>query len=155
MSCSDLTKQKMLIEYWYQSISCTTQMLNILPDNHFCQHTTPHKLVYGEKPNKWTWFPLLSIGYFHHQIYVSVTISYNQFQTLSKILMSRDTNSKTMTFYNPVTIIVYTTGYYDLDPVRHTNTHFRLIFKRAIFVGTYRSYSYHDPEPYPYGKRVL
>ena len=65
-------------------------MLNDFTSKLSYQLTTLHKLVYGKKNDARYWFPLFSIGYFHHQEYVAVTRSSNQYQTLAGIEIGMD-----------------------------------------------------------------
>ena len=53
-----------------------------------------------------------------------------------------------MAFYNPEARSIYNTSDYKIDPGRHTNTNFVLTYDEGIFVSTYSSYSYPDPENY-------
>ena len=69
-------------------------------------------------------------------------------QTLMVIAIGWANKSKIIQFYNTYTMIIYTTGDYNMDQGRHTNTRFSLTYDGDIFVGTYRLYSNPAPEPY-------
>ena len=71
---------------------------------------TPHKLVYGVKPYALSWFPIFSVGYFHHKKDGAVTSFATQSPTLVVISIGQATKSNTMQLYKPSTRSIYTTG---------------------------------------------
>ena len=104
-------------------------------------YKSPTKIVYGENTDAWNWFPLLFISYFHHHKYGPVNRSSTQSQTITVIAIGGNTNSNAMNLYNPVTISIYTNGYYALDTGHHNHnsTTFGLTYNEGIFIGTYIS----------------
>ena len=149
MSCYYFAEQQMARQYWYYANSRSTSILNVCAGKLTWRLATPHEILYIKKLEAWTWYPLSSIGYFHHQKYGTITRSSTQKQTLVCVEIGLTKNSNVMNFYNPVTRIIYTTRDYALGPGGQTNTHFGLKYYRVILVGTYSSYSDTSPKIYP------
>ena len=131
-------KEKIPKQQWYYAISHSVRMSNISPGKMSCHLKTPYVLVYDVKLDAQSCFLILSVGYFHNQIYGSVTRSSTQSQTLAGGSICQATDLNKIQFYNPLTIIVYTTVVYKLDPGHHNNTNLSLTYNGGIFVGTYR-----------------
>ena len=140
MSCSYFAEQQITRQYWYYTISCSTWIFNVYAGKLSRRLVTPHEILYIEKVEAWTQYPLSSVGYFHHQKYCTITISSTQKQTIVCVEIGRTKNSTVMTFYNLVTRIICTTRDYALIPVGQTNTNFGLKYYRVILFGTYSSY---------------
>ena len=131
-------------DYWYYSISHSTFMINVCQGKLSRRIANPHELVYGEKQDTWTWFPLLYVSCFLHHKDGAVARLSNHSETLSFLPLVQAKNSNAVAFYNLLTRIVYANGDYAFDLVRHTSTHFGIHYDRVIFAGIYISYS--DPE---------
>ena len=108
-------ERKIPRDYWYYVIYHFTQILNICVGKMNRRLITPHELLYGDKTDAQTWFPLLYVGYLHHQRDGTVTRSSTHYQTLAGITIGQATKYNVINFYNPVTRSIYTTGYYALN----------------------------------------
>ena len=74
-------ERKIPRDYWYYVIYHFTKILNICVGKMNRRLITPHELLYGDKTDAQTWFPLLYVGYLHHQRDGTVTRSSTHYQT--------------------------------------------------------------------------
>ena len=55
-------------------------MLNVCLGKLSCHLTNPHGLVYRFKTDAWYWFPIFSVGNFHHKKCGTITRYWTQYQ---------------------------------------------------------------------------
>lgn len=157
MARSYLTDMQMPRAFWFPAIQHAARMMNCIPGKINDALTTPFELLHHSPPDSRLWFPLFSVGYFHHTRDGSVARSGFQAQTLEGIAIGRSDTSNAMLFYNPTTKQYYEPDTYKLDPSRLPSTVWPLTIKYdgGIFADLYRDATPHIPEPFPPGTRVL
>ena len=157
MARSYLTEKQMPRAFWLSAIQHAARMMNCIPGKVRDELTTPFELIHHSPPDSRLWFPLFSVGYFHHNRDGSVARSGFQAQTLEGIAIGRSDTSNAMIFYNPRTRQYYELDTYKLDPLRLPSTVWPqyIQYDGGIFADLYRDANPHVPEPFPPGMRVL
>ncbi len=157
MARSYLMDKQMPWCYWFQAIQHAARMMNCIPGKVNDALTTPFELIHHSPPDSRLWFPLFSIGYFHHTRDGSVSRSGFQAQTMEGIAVGRSNTSNAMVFYNPTTKQYYEPDTYKLDPSRLPSTAFpkEISYDGGIFAELYRDSNPNIPEPFPPGTSVL
>ena len=157
MARAYLTEKQMPRSFWFYAIQHAARMMNCIPGKINDALTTPFELIHHSPPDSRLWFPLFSLGYFHHTRDGSVARSGFQAQTMEGIAVGRSTTSNAMVFYNPTTKQYYEPDTYKLDPSRLPSTAFpkTIVYDGGIFADLYRDNNPNVPEPFPPGTRVL
>lgn len=157
MARAYLTEMQMPRAFWFHAIQHAAHMMNCIPGKVNDALTTPFELIHHSPPDARLWFPLFSVGYFHHTRDGSVARSGFQAQTLSSIAIGRSNTSNAMLFYNPKTKQYYEPDTYKLDPSRIPSTVWpqHIQYDGGIFADLYRDANPHVPEPFPPGTRVM
>lgn len=131
-------------------------MLNYIPCTVEGVSTTPHKLVYGIKPDPCILFCKFSTDFFRHlkdgtHHHSGVTDS----KSMQGIALGHCRKSYSMIFNCPHNKQLYTSSDYKLDEGHHTPNTFNLKYDGGIFVGLYNhSSSNTATEPFPEGTSV-
>jgi hypothetical protein len=158
MARSYLTSKQMPRAFWYHAIKHAARMMNCIPgkvpDGSL---TTPFELIHHSPPDARVWFPIFSVGYFHHDRDGSVARSTFQSNVLEGIAIGRSETSNAMVFYNPLTKQYYEPDTYKLDPSRLPSSVWpsQITYDGGMFADLYRDCNPNVPEPVPPGTRVL
>ena len=153
MGQANITEKQVGREFWFHAIHVAAQMTNQVPGRLGRKLTTPFELVHGIKPDASTWFELFSVGFFPHNSDEGATKSKLQAQTLAGIVLSCDTQSNSILFYNPINKQYYRPPIYKLDESRLPITCFpkNIQFDGGLSCGLCSDPS---PEPFPPGTHV-
>ena len=116
MARSYLTDMQMPHAFWFPTFQYAAHMMNCIPGKINDALTTPFELIHHSPPDSHLWFPLFSVGYFHHTRDGLVARSGFQAQTLKGIAIGRSDTSNAMLFYNPTTKPYFEPDTYKLDP---------------------------------------
>jgi hypothetical protein len=103
MARAYLTETQMPWAFWFHAISYAARMMNCIPGKVQDVLTTLFELIHHSPPDSRLWFPLFSVGNFHHTRDGLVARLGFQAQTLSGIAIGRSHTSNAMVFYNPKT----------------------------------------------------
>jgi hypothetical protein len=157
MARSYLTKKQMPRAFWLSTVQHSTHMMNCILGTIQSALTSPFELDHHTPPDSRLWFPLFSVGYFHHQRDGSVARSGFQAQTLEGIAVGQSSTSNAMIFYNPRTSAYYKPDSYKLDPSRLPSTVWPsdITYDGGMFADLYRDTHPHLPEPFSPGSRVV
>jgi len=156
MARSYLTEKQMPRAYWLSAIQHSARMMNCIPGKINDELTTPFELIHHSPPDSRLWFPLFSVGYFHHTRDGSVERSSFQAQTMEGIAIGRSESSNAMVFFNPRTRQYYEPDTYKLDPSRLPSSVWpqEIRYDGGIFADLYRDDNPNVPEHLPPGTRV-
>ncbi|KAL7425595.1 LOW QUALITY PROTEIN: hypothetical protein ACHAXH_000396, partial [Discostella pseudostelligera] len=178
MARSYLTDMQMPRVFWFPAIQHAAHMMNCIPGKINDALTTPFELLHHSPPDSRLWFPLFSVGYFHHTRdgsdsrlwFPLFSVGYFhhtrdgsvarlgfQAQTIEGIAIGRSDTSNAMLFYNPTTKQYYEPDTYKLDPSRFPSSVWpqSIQYDSGIFADLYRDANPHVPEPFPPGTRVM
>ena len=152
-----LTTKQMPRAFWFSAIQHAARMMNCIPGKIADSITTPFELIHHSPPDSRVWFPIFSVGYFHHTRHGSVARSTFQAQTLEGMAIGRSDTSNAMVFYNPITRQYYEPDMYKLDPTRLPSSVWPndIKYDGGLFACLYRDDSPDIPEPFPPGSRVV
>ena len=89
MARSYLMDMQMPRAFWFPAIQHAARMMNCIPGKINDALTTPFELLHHSPPDSRLWFPLFSVGYFHHTRDGSVARSGFQAQTIEGIAIGR------------------------------------------------------------------
>jgi hypothetical protein len=156
MAHAFITDMQMPKSFWYWSLCQSIQVMNYMPCHVTGISTTPHKLVYGIKPDLRVLFWLFSTGYFrhsrdgtHHHSGISDSCS------MQGIALDHCRKSDGMIFYSPHSKELYVSSDYKLDEGHHTPTVFNLNYDGGIIIGLYNHNNSTSYEACPEGTSVL
>ncbi len=105
-------------KYWYFAMKRACEVCNILPTSHIKDvYTTPHELVYNEKPDFRQLFPLFSIAYIKQIRQAGHIKTKWEDQSLKCIVVGKCPDSNGLLFYHPPSKQVISCGTsYRFDP---------------------------------------
>ena len=102
--------------YWWFAFKRAVEVINCLPLKINSQYTTPHELVYREKPNLQNLLPMLSVCYIQRKTTPEDTKLKNvEFRSIAVILVGRSTVCNSPIFFHPHTQKLLTTDDYYVD----------------------------------------
>jgi len=110
MARAYLTEKQMPRSFWFYAIVHSARMTNAILGKLDGKLASPFLLVHGTGHDKRSWFPLLSVCYFHHERDGDVNRSHCQSHTMDGIAIGRSPTSNALLVYNP-----RTKRYYELD----------------------------------------
>jgi len=155
MARAFITDMQMPKSFWYWSLHQSVQVMNYFPCTMSGISTTPHELVYGNKPDLRILFCLFSTGDFRHPRDGSYYCSgISDSLSMQSIGLDRCRKSDGMIFYSPHSKELYVSSDHKLDEGHHTPTAFNLHYDGGIFIGLYNHNSSTSLEPYPEGTSV-
>ncbi len=129
--------------------------MNAIPGKFGGKLASLFLLVHGSGHDKRTWFPLLSICYFHHEKDGDVPCSHCQSHTMDGIAIGCSPTSNAMLVYNPRTKQYYEPDSYRLDPYRLPSLVYpSLNYDGRLFCSLFRDENVPVEELYPSSMQV-
>jgi hypothetical protein len=116
MSHAYLTEKQMPHSFWFFSVVYSARMMNAIPGKLHSKLASSFLLVHGVGHDEWSWFPLLSVCYFHHDKDGGIPCSHSQAHTMDGIAVGCSPTSNALLVYNPWTKKYYKPDSYHLDP---------------------------------------
>jgi len=123
-------------EFWWFAMRRATEVSNYVPlkiDNIL---TTPHELVYKQKPDLNNLIPMFSVGYPEIK-----THSSTDSQTCRAILVGKNEISHAYNFYHPATKNIITSATFRLDERLAAGPAFGLPYDGGLYFGKYCEYN--------------
>ena len=114
--------------FWWHAVKRAAEMANYIPLKLDTKLTTPHELVFGEKPNFQNILPMFSVAYVDYK-----NIHTLHLQTVKAILIGRSDLSHALEFYHPHTKRVLTSAIYRLDETLTAGPSFGLPYDGGFY----------------------
>jgi hypothetical protein len=101
MARAYLTKKQMPRTYWFFAITHAAWMMNAIPGKFRDHLALPFLLIHGIGHDEWTWIPLFSLCYFHHEKDSNDTQTKHMAHTMDGIIIGHSPTSHALMVFNP------------------------------------------------------
>jgi hypothetical protein len=113
-----LTEKQMPCNYWFIAIIHAAWMMNAIPGKVRDRVALLFFLVHGIGHDEWTWIPLFSLCYFHHEKDGNDTRSKHMAHMMDGVIVGRSLTSDALMVFNPQNSQYYELDSYRIDPYR-------------------------------------
>ena len=114
--------------FWWHSVKRAAEVSNYLPIKLDNKHTTPHELVFGQKPDFQNLFPMFSVAYIDYEDPHTLNI-----QTAKTILIGRCDISHSLEFFHPHTQRILTSAVYRVDETLTAGPSFGMAYDGGFY----------------------
>jgi len=118
--------------FWWFALKRATEVSNYIPIKVNGNLTTPHEIVYNQKPDLRNLLPMFCVAYTTY----SSNHSYDS-QTIRTILVGRSNKTNTYLFYHPKTKQLITSSRFKLDETLSTGPAFGLKYDGGLYFNKY------------------
>ena len=155
MACAYLTEKQMPHTFWLYAITHSAWIIIVIPRMYMDHIALPFLLVHRVCHDEWTWIPLFSLCYFHHNKDSNQQCSKHQVHTSGSIVIGCSPTLNALLVYNPCNPQYYEPGSYHIDPYHlPTSIYPNIKYDGGLFCHLLLGKNPHMEEKYPPGTHI-